>query len=68
MELDEVDPQRWAALEAATEEYVAAPATQAQFAEAAAALLQVRPGAVVGPGWRHTRWLAAARARRLRGL
>lgn len=37
-----MDSERWAQLEAATEEYVAAPATQAQFAEAAAALLQVR--------------------------
>lgn len=37
-----MDPERWAQLEAATEEYVASPATQAQFAEAAAALLQVR--------------------------
>ena len=53
MELDEVDPQRWAALEAATEEYVAAPDTQAQFAEAAAALLQVPPGTAV---WARVGW------------
>lgn len=38
MELDETDPQRWAALEAATDDYIAQPATQAKFAEAAAAL------------------------------
>ncbi|KAL4853631.1 Phospholipase A I [Chlorella vulgaris] len=38
MELDEIDPLRWAALEAATDEYIALPATQAKFAEAAAAL------------------------------
>ena len=44
MELDEVDPERWAQLEAATEEYIAAPTTQAQYAEAAAVLLQVRAG------------------------
>lgn len=44
MELDEVDPERWAQLEAATEEYVAAPTTQAQYAEAASVLLQVRAG------------------------
>ena len=41
MELDEVDPERWAALEAATAEYIATPAVQQQFVEAAAALIQV---------------------------
>ena len=40
MELDEVDPARWAALEAATEEYIGQAATQGQFAAAAAALVQ----------------------------
>jgi hypothetical protein len=52
MELDEIDPLRWAALEAATDEYIALPATQAKFAEAAAALgltQQVkREGAMLG--------------------
>ncbi|KAL4431288.1 hypothetical protein ABPG75_006544 [Micractinium tetrahymenae] len=38
MELDEIDPERWAALEAATDDYIALPATQQQFADAAAAL------------------------------
>lgn len=41
MELDEIDPARWAALEAATDDYIALPATQQQFANAAAALGQV---------------------------
>lgn len=39
-----MDPARWADLEEATAAYVAAPATQALFAEAAAALAQVRGG------------------------
>ncbi|EFN59236.1 hypothetical protein CHLNCDRAFT_138222 [Chlorella variabilis] len=38
MELDEIDPERWAALEAATDDYIALPAAQAKFAAAAAAL------------------------------
>ncbi|PRW58490.1 phospholipase A I isoform X1 isoform A [Chlorella sorokiniana] len=49
MELDEVDPERWAQLEAATQEYVAAPATQAQYAEAAAALLQTEAASAAEP-------------------
>jgi hypothetical protein len=40
MELDEVDPSRWAALEAATEEYIGLAPTQGQFAAAAAALVE----------------------------
>ena len=40
MELDEVDPGRWAALEAATEEYIGLAPTQGQFAAAAAALVE----------------------------
>ncbi len=43
MELDEIDPERWAGLEAATDDYIAMPAAQAKFAAAAAALgAQVR--------------------------
>ena len=41
MELDEIDPERWSALEAATDDYIAQPEVQAQFAQAAAALPQV---------------------------
>lgn len=66
MELDEVDPARWAQLEAATAEYVAAPATQALLAEAAAALgQQVRPSVAVshgGWGGRHLSLLSSGRA------
>lgn len=53
MELDEIDPERWAALEAATDDYIALPAAQAKFAAAAAALgTQVRGPAVYFPaGW-----------------
>lgn len=58
MELDEIDPARWAELEAATEEYLAQPATQAQFAEAAAALLQVGRGGAGGCHVAHTRCFA----------
>ena len=47
MELDEVEPERWAALEAATAEYIATPAVQQQFVEAAAALTQVGSWAAV---------------------
>lgn len=50
MELDEIDPARWAALEAATDDYIALPATQQQFASAAAALGQSNFAALTQSG------------------
>ena len=52
MELDEVDPLKWAALEAATDDYIADQASRLDAAAAALTLVRARVGQRRGVAWR----------------